>query len=269
MNSREFDIKFWVKKLNRRLKKYECIIINEAYCENEMNESILNIGKFAKNDNLYIPILTPDDGNCLFHSLCYHGLASSVDILKKGIANIMIFFKNLKNFIPGQDLSLDELFGFYNEIEFVFCRNTQKLYKYNYDIMCMDFLTKRGWRRMNTELLLTIMSISLNIKFNIYHDNEHITYICPNKKENTREIYLGQIGECHYIPLDEIKNDQHDEQYKIPLCDKDINTFSFWKKIVEIKNEDENEDGVLSENDFFELYNNSLYDNYEDDDYVI
>lgn len=255
MNTQELHIKFWTKKLRRRLRKYECIIINDAYCENEMNESIYNISESAKKDNLYISTLTPDDGNCLFHSLCHHGLADNVDILKKGIANIMIFFKNLKNFIPGQDLTLDELFGFYNEIEFVYCKNTEKIYKYNYDAMCMDFLTKKGWKRMNTELLLTIMSIVLNIKFCIYHDNGHVTKICPNEKENTKYINLAQIGECHYIPLDEIKENQQTEP---PFYDSELNKFYFWKKIVEIKNEDENEDGVLIERDFYELYENLL-----------
>jgi hypothetical protein len=258
MAKNEFDVKFWIKQLGRRLEKYEYNIVNNALCEKEMNDSILDIAEYIKKDGLYIPNLSSDDGNCLFYSLCYLGLASDVDILKKGIVNLMIFFKNLKKFIPGQELSLEELFGFYNDIEFVYCKNNQKLYKYNYDTMCMDFLSKKGWKRINTELLLTIMSIALNIKFNIYHDNGHITKICPDERDNTQNIYLAQIGECHYIPLKKIEEKVNIE---IPLYDEDIKKFIFWKKIIELENTEDEENMILSEDEFNEIYENENISN--------
>ena len=204
----KFPLNFWYWEsiLKRRLKQEEKERIKSVYAEKEMNKVIRDIHNMAKKNGLYIPKLTENDGNCLFWSLCYYDFANDITSLKKGISNMLMFFKDMKNFIPGQEMPLSELFALHNDIEYVYCYKEQKLYKYNYDAMCMDIITNDGWKRINTELLFTVLSIIMNIRFQIYHDNGHITKICPNEKEDTKNIFLAQLGECHYIPLDIISD---------------------------------------------------------------
>jgi hypothetical protein len=240
MHHFSLDYKYWENILNRKLENDEIQLIDNAYYENEMNNSINNIYNNAIVHGLYIPILTPNDGNCLFHSLCYHLSIKDIKLLKKGIANIMILHKNIKNLIPNQELSLEELFPLYNELKFVFCYNKQKLYYYTYDAMCIDIMADDSWKRINTELLLTVLSIVLNLKFIIFHNNDHLTTICPIEKENTTYIYLAHINECHYIPLQLVQKNIK----KLPKClyyTECMNKFIEWGEIKLIEN-------ILNEN---------------------
>ena len=133
-------------------------------------------------------------------------------------------------------MSMTELFPLYNDIEYVLDYNGKKLYKYTYDAMCIDVLVDDGWKRINTQLMLSILSVVLNIKFIIYHDNGHSTNICPNEKETTIPIYLAQIGECHYIPLDKIKNTDAEES-ACPTYTDDIKILVKWAKKIKSKQE--------------------------------
>jgi hypothetical protein len=228
MNNNYFNYHYWEQVvLKRKLKKKECELINNAKCEYNMNRSIKNIHENVQSKGLYIPMLTVNNGNCLFHSLCYYNLADDIDSLKLAISNLMIFFKDKKKFLPNQEETVSELFTLYNDIEYVLDYNGKKLYKYTYDAMCIDILVDDGWKRINTQLMLSILSVALNIKFTIHHDNGHSTNICPCEKETTRSIYLAQIGECHYIPLDEISN-ENSETLSCPKYTDEINKFVAW-----------------------------------------
>lgn len=241
MQNLPLNYKYWEYFLKRKLNDKEKKLIKDVHSENLLNKVLQNIHEKVIKDKLYIPMLTPDDGNCLFSSLCYHKFANDIPTLKKGLSNMLVFFKDMKNFIPGQDTTLSELFTMYNEIEFVFCYNEQKLYKYNYDAMCLDLLSNDGWKRINTELLFTIMSIVMNVRFLIYHNNGHITKICPDGIENekTKNVYLAHMGESHYIPLDEIDQDK-----PLPSCiesNQSYNAFITWtRKVIEENNSYQN-----------------------------
>ena len=93
MNDNYFSYQYWEKSvLKRKLRKKEIEIIRNARCEHIMNESIKNIHENVRSDGLYVPMLTVNNGNCLFHSLCYYKLADDIESLKLAISNLMIFF---------------------------------------------------------------------------------------------------------------------------------------------------------------------------------
>ena len=196
------NLEYWSKYLGRKLTYEEFMILKNAKSEQLMNEKIYEIYEHATLKNLYVPKLTGLYGNCIFESLQYYGLCEDVDNFRKGLATLLIAFKNKKFFIPDQELSLSELFNFTNSIEYVFCKNEKRLYKYNFDAMCIDLAMDSSWTRLNTELVLLCLTVLLNIKINIFHNNGHITVIKTTENEHTKDIYFGQINEIHYIPLD-------------------------------------------------------------------
>jgi hypothetical protein len=239
--------RYWGSILQRKLTEDEYEILHDVKSEIKMNSVINDIHNKVIQEGLYFPMLTENDGNCLFHSLCYYNLAKDIVSLKKSISNMMIFFKDKKNFIPNQDLTLAELFSFHNEIQNVFCYKKHKMYKYNYDTMCIDILADDGWKRINTELMLTVLSIVLNIKFKIYHNNNHITNICPVENEDTQIIILAQLGECHYIPLDVIPKGK---KVDCPMYTENYKKFLNWA------------DSIMND-DYESNSENNLDDHYE------
>ena len=217
---------YWRNLLCRNLTSEESYILENTKCEKVINTRIKQINSFGEAHNLYIPMLTNMYGNCIFETLQYFNLCDDIDELRSGIALVMLIFKNTKNFIPNQELTLAELFLFRNEVEHVFCKVTRKLYKYNFDAMCIDLAMDCSWTRLNTELILTVMSIVLKLKFMIFHDNGHITTICVDENENTKSIYMGLVEEVHYFPLD--KKSDSSEEYETPKYTKALKVFHKW-----------------------------------------
>lgn len=254
MENYPLNYNYWESILGRRLNDEEKEKFKNVQSEKNMNKVIHCVYWHAVKNGLYIPILTENDGNCLFHCLCYYKFADDIKTLKRGLSNMLLFFRDMKNFIPGQDMTLAELFGLHNDIENIFCYKEQNLYKYNYDAMCLDLLLDDGWKRINTELLFTVLSIIMNKRFIIYHDNKHITNICPNENKNTKNIYLAQLGECHYIPLDLIQTENPPKclEYK-----DSHNEFIEWVNKILIENSNQNENEI--EDGFIEYNNNCGY----------
>lgn len=175
---------------------------------NFINNEIKEIYKNGLDHNLYIPYLTPLDGNCLYHSLLHLNVISDVDKFKQILSYYLLLFKNYKKFFKNQpNTSLQDLFNSINEIEYVY-RN-HKLYKYTYSTMCHDLLTANGWARIPTELVLMFISKLFDMEFHIINHTSyvHIIDTCENM-DKKRTIYLGLINECHYIPM--CKNDTPD-----------------------------------------------------------
>lgn len=199
------NLNYWHNFLGRELTQEEFYIIKEVKAEKTFNEEIETIHELAKSYNLCIPMLTNMHGNCVFESLQYHGLCKNIDYFRKGLAYLMILFKDKKNFFPNDELTPNEFFGFRNEIEHVFCRKQRKLYKYNFTGMCIDLANDASWTRLDTELILSFISFLFNVKINILHNNGHITSVCPNENTSTVQIWLALIDELHYIPLDYAK----------------------------------------------------------------
>ena len=150
------NMDYWRNYMRRDLKDKEIAILKNTRCENMMNRKIKELYGHASSKNLFVPMLTNLHGNCIFESLQYHGLCDDLDDFRKGLAMLLLAVKNKKYFFPDQEMSLSEVFATRNEIEYVFCKNKKRLYKYNFDAMCMDLATDSSWRRLDTEIILSL-----------------------------------------------------------------------------------------------------------------
>lgn len=233
---------FYVRRfLNRKLAKREYNILYDFKSERNMNYMLYDLyTKWGKQ--FYVPRLTRMHGDCLFESLIYHGIGKNVMDLRKGLACIMYLFKDYKNFFPGNETSIVELFEPFNEIEYVICRNDKdknkiQFYKYTFNVMCQDLCNQFCWDRLPTELILMVVSLIYKVKIHI-KKNEGDYSPCVNVYENCppeeqpqlRTIYLGHLGESHYVPLDVLgENEVIDPMY----YDESKNDFLKWVKYIE------------------------------------
>lgn len=224
------NLDYWRDYLGRNLRDNEFAILKNARCENMMNSRIKTLHEHANSKNLFVPMLTNLHGNCIFESLKYHGLCDDIDDFRKGLAMFLIAIKDQKYFFPDQEMSLYESFAVRNEIEYVFCKNKKRLYKYNFDAMCMDLATDSSWRRLDTELILSSLTVLLNIRIHTLHDNGHISTIKTNENDDTIDIWLGLIDELHYIPLD-VKVGNIKEEI-CPLYRQGLIDFHRWARTV-------------------------------------
>jgi len=222
---------YWENYLDRPLTKHEYFILRHAKDEQIFNNRIKNLHMIANSKGLYIPLLTNMHGNCIFESLRYYNLCDNIDDMRIGIALLMTMFKNKKNFFSDRTDSLSELFLF-NDIEFVFCQKKKQLFKYNFDTMCVDLATDSSWTRLNTQLIFMVMSQLLNLKFVILNDSHenYSTEICIAENDQTQTIYLGQIGELHYVPLEEKMHENHE----CPKYDDSLNDFHMWARSIAV-----------------------------------
>lgn len=197
-------IKYWEHYLGRKLEKEEFLILKQTESENRMNEKILDIYELAKLNGLYVPQLTNMHGNCIFESLQYHGICDDIDEFRCGLAFMMIMFKDKKGFLPSfKNETMEEIFNQFSEESVVFCRKKRRLYKYNFVAMCIDLATNSSWTRINTNLILLALSVILNLKIIILHNNGHLSTIEIEGNKVSKTIYIGLIDEIHYFPLAE------------------------------------------------------------------
>jgi len=213
MPPRTPDSKKWAKYLKRKLTKKEKELIDNTEEEYLINKCIFNLIKEIQEHEIYVPKLSVTDGNCLFDSICYHLDEITPVELRKLISNFMRIYKNYRGLFNFNELSLNEMFEVQNEIEYLHDKENDIVYKYTFDIMCSDLECESSWKRLPTEIILMCVSYIFDIKIKIYHDNGHISEICSilNKNENKlNEIYIGLLGESHYIPLDKKKDTDPD-----------------------------------------------------------
>ena len=78
--------------------------------EQNFNKTLRQLYHICEQHGLYVPSLTDFDGNCLFNSLSYHNIGESVEDFRKGLAFIMYLFKDYKEMVPGDELTLSEKF---------------------------------------------------------------------------------------------------------------------------------------------------------------
>ena len=93
---------------------------------------------------------------------------------------------------------------------------------------------------------------------NITYSIIYCTKICPTENEDTKNIYLAQLGECHYIPLDVIESEN------LPKClqyNDSHNEFIEWgEKILTLYYNEDKESDSKDENNK-EYLNNKNYKN--------
>lgn len=203
---------YWSKYLERDLLFKEKLILYDAKLEIRENKKLKKIHNNAKKKGLYIKELTEMNGNCLFESLCIIGLCDDIDTLKKATAVIAAIVEDVDLETElGLDLSkvfkIDGLsgmtprkfFNLTNDIPYVYCRTRDMLYMYTYQTMCRDIYNCKCWYRINTELILRILAIVLQIRFRIFHTTDYISEISHPEPNFT--FNLGLMGEFHYVPL--------------------------------------------------------------------
>lgn len=215
------DIKKWEKYLDRKLKKKEKELLENVEDEYNMNKGIKLILKKFKNESIYIPRLSVTDGNCFYDSISYHLPDTNKNELRKLISNFMRIYKNYKGIFKSSNFSLNEMFEFQNEIEYLQNKKNNTTYKYTFDIMCSDLECDCSWKRLPMEIILMCVSYIFDSTIIIFHDNGHKTEIC-SIEEPIKNIYIGLLGEAHYIPIDKINDSKptkiiyndYDEEYK-------------------------------------------------------
>ena len=233
---RTINRKKWEKYLDRNLFRNELEILSNMRMEYGINEDLKELHNQCKNKGLFIPILTELDGNCMFESLSYHNLGQNAKTIRTGIAYLMHIFRDYKNFLPNVSLSLKEWFNLTNEVEHVYSRDKftkeKKFHKYTYDIMCKDLSNMNSWSKLPTELILRVISYLFDLDINIIHNNGHTTVINVYKDldDNSeipelKKIYLGHLGESHYVPIDIIKNNNNVQPI---FYDKAYIKFTIW-----------------------------------------
>ena len=85
----------WTNYLGRKLNIEERYLFESYRTELKINQQLKQLYDVCvKKKNLYIPELTELDGDCLFSSLVYHGLARSVKELRNTISIIMYIYKD-------------------------------------------------------------------------------------------------------------------------------------------------------------------------------
>lgn len=201
---RTLNIRQWSDYLNRDLFPEETYIIENVRHERDFNEKVKKLHEVAKSKNYYIPKLTKLHGNCLFESLEYFNICEDKDYMRKGIAHLLLLFRDYKGLIKGDDnRTIEQLFNDTNDIENILCRDEDRAYKYNFTAMCQDLASDFSWTRLPTELIMIFMSKIFNIKFLVVSNlSDYVNVVTANDdSENPINILLGHIGETHYVPL--------------------------------------------------------------------
>lgn len=215
---KDIKVSVWEDFLGRELKYDEKLLLHDLQIEIMMNKKMDQLHEKLKKKNLRVAYLTNLDGNCLFESLVYYGIGEDSDSLRQAVAYIMYQFQDYKYLIPGNDLSLKEIFNLTNEIEYVYNNKDKKLYKYTYEIMCMDLACGHSWSISPTHSILLTLSRILYLQFWIMkntgtnqNDNEFRlidAFEATDIKPSMRSILLGHILESHFIPIQQIDNEE-------------------------------------------------------------
>lgn len=211
---RTLNYNVWREYLGRPLEFEEKYMLENYKSEKHMNDMMSELYvQCNKKGDLYVPMLTNMDGNCMFESLIYHGIGSSVMQLRTILSVLLYIYKDYKGFLPKVDASLNEMFLMTNEVEYVVLRKklgndeTRNYYKYTYNVMCQDISNNHSWSRLPTQLILTTISYLYKVEIIIIsnlseYENKINAYESCIIKPQIKTIYLGHLGECHYVPID-------------------------------------------------------------------
>lgn len=213
--------------LNRDLSYQEKNLLEKIRTEKYMNHMMNQLYKRLELKKFYVPILTQANGDCLFQSLNYHKIGDNPKNIRNFLSFIIFIYKSTPNFLPHLAEPLEKIFENTNDIEFVACRKhtdirdsylydkfvPKKFYKYNFDIMVQDLCNESSWCRLPTNLIFTIISYIFKVEIIIIHNGSDFENKInawediPNKPE-IKTIYIGQLSEYHYIPLEKLPDNQ-------------------------------------------------------------
>ena len=152
----------------------------------------LNLASNCGYNGYKIKELSKENGDCLFESILLASDKYSNDMVsefKEEISEILKKNKN-KKYLDNLEGTLEEIFNNFNDIP-----------NYTYDKLVND-VRDGMWTRINTHLLLTIMSKKYNLDFKIINNTvlKPINISTHNSKIS-KEIPIGHLLEYHYVPL--------------------------------------------------------------------
>ena len=219
---RKLNFKIWMEYLGRNLRFNEKYMLESYKAERYMNEMLNGLYEQCAKKNLFVPMLTNMDGNCMFESLVYYKIAKNVKELRLSLSLMMYMYKDYKGFLPDTDDTLNDKFNMMNEIEYVVNRKKENgvpgkiindFYTYAYNVMCQDLSNMHSWSRLPTQLIMIVISYIYKLEIIVISNNgsyEHKINAYETSKKNVKlqTVYLGHLGESHYVPLDVLQNDE-------------------------------------------------------------
>lgn len=214
---RKVNVKAWENYLKRGLYSNEVDLILDTKAENEMNKRLRELWANSLQQNMHIAVLTDLDGNCLFNSLIYHGVGSSVRELRNILSYVMYHMRYDTDFLFDDTLdqlfTLEVTFGFSNDDGEPYVYNVVdgRLYKYTYDIMCQCLVMDGCWSILPANMILLVISRLFDLEIRIISTKSNNETDCTvisaydnapdDLKRPQRVITLGHIHENHYVPL--------------------------------------------------------------------
>jgi len=254
------DHEVWEAYLERRLSHGEVFLFESYRTEKKLNQTVQNLAVISEKKGLYIPELTKLHGNCLFESLVTYGIAKSVEDLRKGLAYFMYMFQDYPNFFPTNTQTIKQIFEVTNEIPYVYCAQDKKVYKYTYNVMCQDLAQSTSWGKLPTELLMLVTSIIIQSEFIVVSSHQEWEHnvnayrdMPADKIPALKKIYLGHLGEYHYIPLKTRVGDEKEQT--IPKYVESKNEFWQWADAMQQK--------VAKKRQRYSRYNNGRHNKYK------
>jgi hypothetical protein len=223
--------KMWYYYLGRKLSMGEMKLFRDVKYELHMNQMLHGLHEMSHSKNLYVSALTGLYGNCMFESLNYHKIGEDVMSLRQTLSYFLYQYQDFPNIFPTQSETLKDIFTMGNEIEHVICDKNEKYYKYTYNVMCQDLASDHSWTKIPTQLILMVISLLFEVEIiiisNLSDWENKINVWGKDKKVNT--IWIGHLGEHHYLPLDKIKDDQLDKNIEILMYRNAMQFFIKWK----------------------------------------
>lgn len=222
--------KMWCHYLGRRLSIQEMRLLRDVKYELHMNQMLNELHEMSHSKNLYVSALTGLHGNCMFESLNYHKIGDDVKSLRQALSYFLYQFQDYPNIFPTQSETLKDIFTMGNEIEHVVCRQNDKYYKYTYNVMCQDLADDCSWTKIPTQLILMVISLLFEVEIVIVSnlsDWENKINVWGEDKK-VRTIWIGHLGEHHYLPVDQIKDDDTVEDIDIIMYNEAMEMFQKW-----------------------------------------
>lgn len=250
--------KEWSKYLGRSLTDEERFVLTCCHTELHTNKMLKGLYEqcLKKNLRFYVPLLTHLDGNCMFESLTYHGICENHLQLRYIISTILFLFSDyketlpngkFKGFLPNTDLSLSEMFTMTNEIDYVLTRKyvggdcIKQFYKYTYNVMCQDVASMYSWSKLPTHLIMLVISYIYKLELVIIsntgeYEHKINAYDSSPIKPELKTIYLGHLGESHYVPLDVLKVDEELEPLFYTDAKNNLVDWGYEVESIKVKN---------------------------------
>ena len=229
-------VSYWEEYTGRKLTNIEKFTLQDTKYEKKHNKRVEAIYKKARENGLYINKLTNMNGNCLFECFKYLGLCEDHNEFRKAIALLMVIMEHvdLEDEYMASHLEYKTpgtMFLIINDIPYVYCRKKKRLYEYTYQTMCRDIYGEFSWERINTKIILMVMSAVFQIKFRIFHNTGYISEIHTSPSMPVlKTINLGLMNEFHYIPLAPIPEGATDNEIKCKKYHDSARRFHRWAK---------------------------------------